>query len=256
MKQYEAVVKVMEQNGGYATLGHLYERVLDVAGCEWKTKTPFASIRRIVQVHPELFFKVKPGLWALTTWRDRLPAAMRPAKKETEVHRAFSHSYFQGLIVELGNLQRFETHVPAQDKNKAFLSQRRLGDLASLAHMHPFSYPHIVSCAGMVDVVWFNARKLPAGLFEVEHSTDMKNSLVKFCELQDFRTDMVIVADKSRERQFHEAVTFQAFEAIRPFVRFVSYQQISDYHANLMKTRVIESRLNLPHGASSAREPK
>ncbi len=32
----------MEQNGGYATLGHLYENVLDVAGCEWKTKTRMA----------------------------------------------------------------------------------------------------------------------------------------------------------------------------------------------------------------------
>jgi hypothetical protein len=33
MKQYEAVVKVMEQNGGYATLTQLYEHVLDVPGC-------------------------------------------------------------------------------------------------------------------------------------------------------------------------------------------------------------------------------
>ena len=57
MMQYEAVVRVMEESGGYATLGHLYEHVLDVPGCEWKTKTPFASIRRIVQVYPDLFFK-------------------------------------------------------------------------------------------------------------------------------------------------------------------------------------------------------
>lgn len=25
MKQYEAVIKIMEENGGYATLNHLYE---------------------------------------------------------------------------------------------------------------------------------------------------------------------------------------------------------------------------------------
>ena len=30
MKQYEAVIKVMEENGGYATLGHLYQNVLKV----------------------------------------------------------------------------------------------------------------------------------------------------------------------------------------------------------------------------------
>ena len=49
MKQHEAVIKVMEQSGGFATLGYLNQEVLKVSGVEWKTKTPFASIRRIVQ---------------------------------------------------------------------------------------------------------------------------------------------------------------------------------------------------------------
>lgn len=49
MKQREAVIKVVEENGGLATLGHLNQNVLKVPNCEWKTKTPFASIRRIVQ---------------------------------------------------------------------------------------------------------------------------------------------------------------------------------------------------------------
>jgi len=61
MKQYEAVIKVMEENGGYATLGFLYQNVLNVPGCNWKTKTPFASMRRIVQ-NDRFFFKIKPGL--------------------------------------------------------------------------------------------------------------------------------------------------------------------------------------------------
>ena len=69
MKQYEAVIKVMEENSGYATLGYLNQTVLRVPGVEWKTKTPFASIRRIVQ-DKRFFFKIKPGLWALKTHRD------------------------------------------------------------------------------------------------------------------------------------------------------------------------------------------
>ena len=60
MKQYEAVTKVMEENGGFATLGCLYQNVLKVPNCEWKTKTRFASIRRIVQ-DERFFFKIKPG---------------------------------------------------------------------------------------------------------------------------------------------------------------------------------------------------
>ena len=43
MKQHEAVIKVMEDNGGYATLGFLYQNAIKVKGCTWKTKTPFAK---------------------------------------------------------------------------------------------------------------------------------------------------------------------------------------------------------------------
>ena len=61
MKQYEQVIKTMRENGGFATLGYLNNNV-DVS--KWKTKTPYASIRRIVQDN-RFFFKIKPGLWAL-----------------------------------------------------------------------------------------------------------------------------------------------------------------------------------------------
>ena len=64
MKQYDAVIEVMKANGGYSTLGHLYAEALRVPGVQWKTKTPFASIRRIVQ-DERFFFKIRPGLWAL-----------------------------------------------------------------------------------------------------------------------------------------------------------------------------------------------
>lgn len=57
MKQHEAVIKIMEQNGGFATLGYLNQTVLKVPNVEWKTKTPFASIRRIVQ-DERFFFKI------------------------------------------------------------------------------------------------------------------------------------------------------------------------------------------------------
>ena len=49
MKQYEAVIQVMKSNGGYSTLGNLYQEVFKIEKVKWGTKTPFASIRRIVQ---------------------------------------------------------------------------------------------------------------------------------------------------------------------------------------------------------------
>jgi len=242
MKQYEAVTQVMEENGGYATLGYLYQNALKVRGCEWKTKTPFASVRRIVQ-NERFFFKIRPGLWALKSWRGRLPDEMKSVKKLRREQDVFTHSYYQGLVVQIGNLRRHETFIPAQDKNRIFLGKQKLGSLASLSAMHRFTYPEIVRRAGMMDVVWFNERRMPCSVFEVEHSTNIRDSLVKFVELQDFRTEMFIVADEVRQRQFQETLKLSAFQAIKEYVRFMSYEYVSDYHANVSRLAVLEETL-------------
>lgn len=49
MKQHEAVIETLERLGGIATLGDLNAEVFKIEDCKWNTKTPFASIRRIVQ---------------------------------------------------------------------------------------------------------------------------------------------------------------------------------------------------------------
>ena len=236
MKQHEAVIKVMEENGGYATLGYLYQNVLKISDCQWKTKTPFASMRRIVQ-DERFFFKIRPGLWALNSHKDSLPAEMLPSSKEKSQATEFTHSYYQGLLVQLGNFKKYQTFIPMQDKNKVFLGKQKLCDLASLSSIFQFTYSDIVKRAGTIDVVWFNDRRMP-------NSTDIKNSLIKFVELQDFRTEMFIVADEVRKRQFMETLELNAFLTIKKHVRFMSYEDVSEYHTNISKVIAIENRFN------------
>jgi hypothetical protein len=66
--QTEQIIEVMRQNGGYATFGQL-NHLTDFS--TWKTKTPFATVRRIVQ-ESDAFFKIQPGLWALTEFEDEV----------------------------------------------------------------------------------------------------------------------------------------------------------------------------------------
>ena len=124
MKQYQAVIEVMKANGGFATLGHLYSEVPKIRSVEWKTKTPFASIRRIVQ-DTRFFFKIRPGLWALKDSKQKLPESMVPTAKESKKPE-FTHSYYQGLLVEIGNLRGYDTFVPSQDKTRTRRSSRSL----------------------------------------------------------------------------------------------------------------------------------
>jgi len=244
MKQYEAVIKVMEENGGYATLGFLNQKALKIGGCEWKTKTPFASIRRIVQ-DERFFFKIRPGLWALNSYKNKLPPEIFPAKGVSkEKKEEYNHSYYQGLLVEIGNLKKFATFVPNQDKNKIYL-EKKLCEITTIDEFYKFTYDQITKQASTIDVSWFNNRKMPSILFEVEHSTDIQRSLSKFVELQDFNVKFYIVADAYRAREFESKLSLNAFAAIQKRTQFMGYVQLSDWHTKTYEITSLENSINL-----------
>jgi hypothetical protein len=218
----------------------LYQSAPKIPDCEWKTKTPFASIRRIVQTHDE-FFKIRPGLWALTSEKEKVLRLFSNEKVKGK-EREYSHYFFQGLVVEIGNLKDFQTFVPAQDKNKP-LGKQKLGDITTLSKLYEFTYPDVLRKAQTIDVVWFNFRKYPNSFFEVEHTTDISNSLLKYMELQDFRTNFYIVADIRRKAEFSSKITLNAFAAIKPLVKFWDYDSILDYHAKISASNLAEQAL-------------
>ena len=221
MKQKDYVIKAMLDNGGFSTLQQL-NRDVDVSS--WGTKTPFASIRRIVQTNNE-FFKIQPGLWGLSAFKDKIFDKLQITFNDKKSVDNFTHSYFQGIITEIGNIRNFETYIPPQDKNKLFLD-KKLSEIATMNSIYNFTYPEILRKAKTVDVVWFNERKLPAAFYEVEHSTDIKNSLNKFFELQDFRAKFFIIAAKERENQFKDIIASSIYKDIKNLVQFVNYDDL------------------------------
>lgn len=244
MKQHEAVIKVMVENGGFATLSYLYENTLKVPAVIWKTKTPFATIRRIVQDN-RFFFKIKPGLWALKTYRNKLPGdilSLIEEDKKIEQEGKFTHSYYQGMIVEIGNIKGFKTYVPLQDKNKKFLD-KPLKDLVSLDDIFKFTYEDVIQKVQSIDVFWFNERKFPAHIFEIEHSTEFRNALLKFVELQDFNVHLYIVSYKERQGEFLSKIKFTGFKPIEEKTRFISYDEVSQWHAKSYELMLTENRL-------------
>jgi hypothetical protein len=225
MKQPEAVIATLERLGGIATLGQLNQEVFKIKDCEWKTKTPFASIRRIVQLNKAIY-KIKPGLYGLVSHKkqnEEKGIAEETAKnKDSKEFLEFNHSYYQGLILIIGKLRKFETFLPNQDKNKFFLKER-LGDLSTLDKIPPYSYENLVKRSSTIDAIWFNEKRMPHSFFEVEHSTDIQNSLLKFNDLQDFSSRMIIVADKRRKGEFETKINYAGLKDIKERVRFLDY---------------------------------
>jgi hypothetical protein len=228
MKQHEAVIQTIEKLGGAATLAQLNQEVYKIRECRWQTKTPFASIRRIVQTRSEIY-KIKPGLYGLHSFKKRNEARglieATPKNKTSPELLISDHYYYQGLLLMLGNLKKFGTFAPHQDKNRTFLNQT-LDDLRSIKQMPNFSYPYLIKRSQTIDVIWFNQRVMPDSFFEVESSTDILNSLSKYQELQDFYVRMFIVSDKMRKAEFDHKVSLSSFEDIKPRVRFLDYEAV------------------------------
>lgn len=223
MNQREAVIEAMRANGGYATLGHLYKEALKIPGVKWATKTPFSSINRIVQ-NPKYFFRIRPGLWALLEAKGNLPLELAQKPKPES-----DHTYYQGLLVELGNLRKQLTFVPKQDRSKAFLG-KPLGSLITVDDIYPFTYPEVVSRAATVDVIWFNQRRFPSEIIEVENTTDMHGAFLKFVMLDCFTCTFRVVAPAARKREFQSKLLHPSFVSVANRTKFTSYDVAAEMH--------------------------
>lgn len=246
MKQYEAVIETLERLGGVATLGELNTEVFKIKECEWKTKTPFASIRRIVQ-QTKGIYKIKPGLYALEKYRkqleDRGLLVETEKNKDSFEYAMFNHAYYQGILLMIGQFYKMDTFVPFQDKNKKFYNGKSLQELSTLNTLPEYSYPQIVKRSSTVDTIWFNDRMMPHSFFEVEHSTDIQNSLLKFNDLQDFHARMVIVADQKRKPEFESKMQLHAFDELRKDgrVSFYSYENLIKQYEIELEKQALES---------------
>ncbi len=226
MTQKEQVIEALAANGGYATFSELN---LLVDTSNWRSKTPGASIRRIVQQDAKMFYRIMPGQWGLVSMKRGIEANGATARS-TE----YTHSYYQGQLVEIGNIDQFETYVPPQDKNRMF-SHRKLGEVASLQTIYEFASEQLLRRARTVDAIWFNCRHMPHSFFEVEHTTSIQNSLDKFFELQDFAARFVIVSQNSNKARFDDLMSWSRYREINGRVQFYSYERLEQlYSAKLI----------------------
>lgn len=226
--QEQQVISALKEQGGYATLRRLNE-VVDFS--DWKTLTPEASVRRIVQQSNKIF-KIQPGLWALEDVREEVLRKFKINSNNPQNIEKFNHSYYQGLLVEIGKLQNSITYVPAQDRHHLFLD-KELGEMAELTIIPNFTFDYLLRKAKTVDVIWFNQRQMPSHFYEVEHTTDFKNALSKFYELQDFFSSFYIVADLFRENEFKDKLSASIFSPIKNRVKFLTYDKVATMHATL-----------------------
>ena len=244
--QSEIVLEVLEKLGGIATLGLIIQESLKHPEFRFSGKTPQANIRRIVQQNKELY-KIKPGLYSLEKFRkinegSGLIIETEKNKGSIEVEE-FTHGYYQGLLLDIGNLRNLKTYSPNQDNNRKFL-KKSLVEIRTLSEIPNFSYESFVNRSKFVDTIWFHEIKsclMPQSFFEVEHSTDIQNSLLKYADLSDFSARKYIVADIKRKLEFEQKIKYSAFEKLRDQIKFLSYNELLKQYEFLLESSTFET---------------
>ena len=234
----QAIEKAIIQLGYIATLKQIYAVAPNFK--EFKGLTPHKTINERVQRDDNLV-KLRPGLYGLKNHLDKLPDEYNPyVKKSSEEENAITHSYIQGMLIEIGNIYGFKTFSP--DKSGLFIN-KKLGEIITQSDIPKFTFAHILQSAKYIDVIWFNERLFPNTIFEIENSTNFRNSLVKFAELQDFATTMTLIApkDTSKMNKFFQEIEKSAFSSIKNRVKFFDYEYVEKLYNHQVASQQFQS---------------
>lgn len=237
----QAIEKAIIELGYIATLKQIYEVAPKYK--RFTGLTPDRTINERVQ-RDSNFVRLKPGLYGLKNYLDRLPDIYNPKIKKTEAENLqITHSYIQGLLLEIGNINGFSTFAP--DKGRPFLS-KKLGDIMTCSEVPKFTFDSIIQSTKFIDVIWFNERNFPNTIFEIENSTNFRNSLVKFVELQDFKTSMIIIAPENsgKKDKFRQEIKKSAFQSIRDRVKFYDYGFVENLYNSQIESLKYKSFFN------------
>lgn len=233
----EAIEKVMVTNGYYASLQLIYKEFEKYR--LFSGKTPLKTIQERVQ-RDKRFTRIGLGIYALCEHIDKLPRLIEPKNLVEKI--SYTHTKIEGMIIEMGNMDGFDTYTP--DKSKIF-DNKQLGNLITIKKIPNFTYKKIIHSIQYIDVIWFNRRGFPEKVFEIEDSTDFRNSLVKFTEIQDFKTNFNLISASERRKKYEQEVTRAAFQSIIERCRFIDYNDIEKLYTARLNYHNVNQDLSL-----------
>ena len=232
----QAIEQIMLHNGYFASLQHIYKEFSKYR--DFTGKTPLKTIQERVQ-RDKGFTRIGVGVYELTQFLDKLQNPQVPEKKSERAE--FQHNRIQGMLLEIGELEQYGTYTP--DRCKTF-DGKQLGLIASVKDCPQFTFANIIEqSVKFIDVIWFNKRKFPARVFEVEHSTDFRGALIKFCELQDFTTEFFLISPEGRRQKYETEIGKRVFEAISKRCQFQSYENIESYYNGILSYSEVKKLL-------------
>ncbi|HHT9120424.1 MAG TPA: hypothetical protein ACFYD3_07770 [Candidatus Hypogeohydataceae bacterium YC41] len=250
----DAIIRVVKECGGSATLKELYQNVPQIREVPPRLDANHiirAYLRRMTRVSGKLK-RIGLGIYALLDIKleQTLFEKIQEGKTKTEMFKAISatdsHSYVEGMLLELGDIYGYLTYTA--DPSGKFGS-KPLGKLATVENFPNFTSSSLLNIAKGIDVIWFKKRALvvmPKHTFDVEKTTDFSKALHRAYQLRDFKITFYVVSQLRKDQQFQKKLATDPYTEIsdrfffRSFEDIFSLYEIAIKHSELKERIIIE----------------
>lgn len=229
----KALAQLMGDNGGAASWKYIYDNIENYYPNIKAPKAWEAALRGVLYCelkNRRNFKRIGIGVYALIDYReDEIIADI----KRDDVRM---HSYIEGLLVELGNHERYDTY--SADKRAVFQANVRIGQLTTMDDLPEFTYPEITEIAKRIDVLWFNKRgyKFPQRAIEVVHSIGtLEQSLGRMYQLKEFRADFLVVSPRKFVNRIDRKLQQEPYSIHSGRFNVRHYEDIISYHRNMLE---------------------
>lgn len=230
MTKVDAIEKVMIDNGGSATLQVIYDNIEKYYPAAKVSKEWSAGIRGVLYrelANGTRFKKIGLSIYALADYNE---------EKITKINKVRRHSLIEGICIELGNAQNYNTFTA--DPSALYRDNTYLNNIASILDLPCFTYSDILHQARLIDVLWFNKSILsfPQFAFEVVDSIGTLNGALNRCmQLRDFRTKFFIVAPEEHRTKYEQTMNLAIYREQQGLFEFLPYDTVIDTYDRLVK---------------------
>lgn len=245
MQWNDVIEKVMIDNGGSASLSFLYEeahKYRKLPKGDWK-KTVRGVLYR--DVKKGRFIKTGLAVYGLPgfSMEDSAYSAAISGKSSRDliIKATDPHSTIEGMLIELGNFYKFLTYT--SDKNKTF-DGKSLSSIEGLRQIPEFTYGEIMKIVRRMDVIWFTGKPkyiFPKYIYEVEHSGDFTNSMLKMFQLKEFDATFVLASWDSKRKTFADRMDQEPFNEVKNKFTFRPFELISEFYFFAVKYFELEA---------------
>ena len=218
MTKVKAIIKVMEDNGGVASWKHIYDNIEAYYPAIKSSKKWQEGIRSVLYreiKNNKNFKKLGLGVFALHQYKQE--QQIQDIKKD----KIRMHSYIEGVMVELGNYEKFDTYCA--DPSAEFQENVTINQLTTIKDFPEFTYCDITKIAKRIDVIWFNKKgyQFPRKIIEVVNSIGtLGDSLSRMYQLKEFNTEFLLLHPQEHEQKIHARIKQEPYSIIAD--RFVT----------------------------------